>query len=386
MHRASFIFSRFFFLFTIFLVSCATAGQGGGPESKDAGLNAKDAENRMNSYLSNGLEKINQGSISEGIQQLVAVLAVKNGMSTPSTAALDFANRAEKELTTIGSALSLDSGTEWLDENKNQILASVLDVGTPKAIQPSVILAYNMGRGRTLVAGAPIVFEFIKGSGTITAYVTTNEYGQANCSVAKLDSQTKEQVIRASLVYRVDNFTYQFHGVEKDFAYVPPTLRATILVLEKSSTGTNQPPVILDSVYNTLKGVTFDFSQYDGTLLGAEFTKVFAGEPAAIKSLGMKKDVSYLVMVLNDCYAATQLELDGKKYNLYKSQTTATTRIIRVADGKILYSGQVQGVSGQGGTVDKAILDGYKNAAVGMASKLQSDLKEINAALAPQTK
>jgi hypothetical protein len=384
--RASAYFHPFCLLLAVVLASCTTGGPSAGPESAKTGLSAKDAEDRMKSYLANGLEKVNQGSISEGIQQLVAVLAVRGGINTPSKAALDCANQAEKELTTIGSALSLDSGTEWLDENKNQLLASVLDVGTANALQPSVILAYNMGRGRTLVAGAPIVFEFIRGSGTITAYVTTNEYGQANCSVAKLDSKTDEQVIRASLAYRVEDFTYRFQGVEKDFAYVPPTLRATILVLEKSSGGANQPPVILDSVYNTLKGVTFDFSQYDGNLLGDDFQKVFAGDPKSIKALGMKKDVSYLVMVLNDCYTVTQLELDGKKYNLFKSQTTATTRIIRVADGKILYSGQVQGISGQGGTMDKAVLDGYKNAAAGMAAKLQSELPEINAALAPKTK
>jgi hypothetical protein len=367
-------------------VSCATTPQGGNPPSKTAGLSAKDAEDRMTSYLANGREKILQGNVNEGIQQLVAVLAVKNGADSITKAIEDLSNQAQKELTTIGSALSLDSGTEWLDENKNQIMASVLDVGKPAALQPSIILAYNMGRGRSLVAGAPIVFEFIKGSGTITAYVTTNEYGQANCSVAKLDSQTQEQLIRASLVYRMDGFTYRFQGVEKDFAYVPPTLKATILVMEKSATGPNPTPVILDSVYNTLKGVTFDFSQYDGALLGSDFAKVFAGDPAAIKALGVKKEVSYLVMVLNDCYSAAQIELNGQKYNLYKSQTTATTRIIRVVDGKILYSGQVQGISGQGNAIDKAVLDGYKNAAVEMAAKLQADLKEINAALAPKSK
>ncbi len=366
--------------------SCATEGKTTVSASSGTSLSPKDAEERMKSYLANGLEKIDQGSISEGIQQLVAVLSVRNGLGTPTAAALDYANRAEKELTTIGSALSLDSGTEWLDENKNQILASVLDVGTPSALQPSVILAYNMGRGRTLVAGAPIVFEFIKGSGTITAYVTTNEYGQANCSVAKLDSQTTEQVIRASLVYRVNGFTYRFQGVEKDFAFVPPVLRATILVLERSTSGASRSPVILDPVYNTLKGVTFDFSQYDGTLLGDDFDKVFKGDPKAIKALAMKKDVSYLVMVLNDCYSAVQIELDGKKYNLYKSQTTATTRIIRVADGKIMYAGEVPGVAGQGGSLEQAVLDGQKKAATEMAAKLKSDIQEINTALAPKAK
>jgi hypothetical protein len=376
------------------LFSCATAG-GNKPaainappveSSSDTGQSARDAEKRMKGFLDNGMEKIEDGSVSEGIQQLVAVLAVRDSLDTPSKATDDLARKAETELTTIGSALTLDTGTEWVDVNKNQIAGSVLDVGTTKAIQPSVILSYDMGHGRTLVPGAPIRFEFVKGSGTITAYVTTNEYGQANSTIAKLDSQTQEQIIRASLEYTVGGYTYKFQGVVKDFAYIPPARKATILVLERSPSGPNQPPLILDSVYNTLKGVTFDLSNYDGTLIGDSFMKVFSGDPAAIKALGVKKDVSYLVTVLSDCLSANQVVLEGKKYNLYKSKTTATARIIRVADGKILYSAALQGVSGQGGTPDQAILDGYKNASLGMAEKLKGDLAEINQALNPKAK
>jgi hypothetical protein len=368
------------------LLSCATGAETP-PASQNAQVSSgptqdvKDAETRMNTFLSNGLQKIEQGSISEGVQQLVAVLAVRDSLQTSSTAADDAANKANASLTQIGAALSLDSGTEWLDENKNQISANALDVGTPKAIQPSVILAYNMGMGRTLVAGAPIAFEFTKGSGVMTGYVTTNEYGQANCSITKFDSPAQEQIIRASLVFAVGGFVYRFQGVTKEFAYLPPTRRATILVMERSPAGANQPPIILDQVYNTLKGVAFDFSQYDGTLLGDDFMKVFSGDPQAIKDLGMKKDVSYLVMVLNDCYSAVQVVVGDVKYNIFKSMTTATTRIIRVVDGKILYSAAVQSVAGQGGATDKAIIDGFKNAATAMAAKLKTDLPEINKVL-----
>ncbi len=370
-------------------LSCVTTGgpSGAKPSKNQAPAeDIREAEARMEKYLAGGMEKIGQGAVSEGIQQLVAVLAEKDKLTASSKAADETARKAEAELTTVGSALSLDSGTEWVDENKNQITGNVIDLGTPKALQPSVILAYNMGRGRTLVAGAPIVFEFVKGSGVLTGFATTNEYGQANCAIAKLDSQSQEQIVRASVAYRVGRFTYRFDGLAKDFVFVPPSRKATILALERSSSGTNQPPLILDSVYNTLRGVTFDFSNYDGTLLGDGFMKVFAGDPQAIGALGVKKDVSYLVMVLNDCYAATQVVLEGKKYNLYKSQTNATMRIIRVVDGKILYSATVQGVSGQGGTPNKAIVDGFRNASDGLAVKIRSDLEAINKALSPKLK
>ncbi len=372
-------------LLCLAFLSCA-----GGPSNQTGStkgtVSLEAVEDRMETFYNNGKAKIAEGSISEGIQQLVAVLAEKDKLSTSNKAIDDFAARAKAELTTIGSALVLDASMEWLDENKNQISASILDVGTPKGLQPSVILSYNMGRGRTLVAGAPVIFEFVEGMGTITGYVTTNEYGQANSSVARLDAPNAQSIIRAYLAYTVNGYTYRFRGVERDFAYVPPVRRATILVLERSGAGANQPPVILDPVYNTLKGVAFDFSSYDGVLMGGEFMKVFAGDPDAIKALGMKKDVSYLVMVLNDGLSASQVVFEGKAYNLYKSKTTATTRIIRVADGKILYSGACQGVDGQGSSVDAAVLDGYKNGAAAMAAKLKLDLPEIDKALAAPVK
>ena len=372
----------------VLLVSCATPARPPAPAQEAAAKSPAAAETggeagaRMREYLSNGLAKINEGSVTEGIRQLVAVLAERQALASAPREVQDIAGRAEAELTKLGAALSLDSGLEWVDANKNQLTGSVLDVGSPKGIQPSVILSYNMGRGRTLVAGAPILFEFAKGGGVLTASVSTNEYGQATCSIARLDSQSQESVIRAALVYTVKGFTYEVQGVQRDFVYAPPSRRATILVLERHPKGLNQPPIILDAVYNTLKGVAFDFSHYDGVLMGEAFMNVFSGEPKAIQSLGMQKDVSYLVMVLNDCIAVNQVVLDGKTYNIFKSQTTATTRLIRVADGKILYSGAVQGVLGQGGDTGKALLDGFRKAAEAMSGKLSKDLPEISAALA----
>jgi len=62
-------------------------------------------------------------------------------------------------------------------------------------------------------------------------------------------------------------------------------------------------------------------------------------------------------------------------------QTNATTWLIRVSDGRIMYSGSVQAVAGQGGRREKAVLDGFRNAAAVMAEKLQQDLVEIERVL-----
>lgn len=342
-----------------------------------------DLVQRLNEYLENGVNKLDQGAISEGITQLVTVLAEAEsaGGGGGSSEVQKIVSEAETELTKVRAGLELEAGPEWVDQNKNQISASSVDVGTANALHPSVILTFNFGAGKALVSGAPIYFEFIQGSGVLTNFVATSDYGQANCAIARLDNPNVETIVRASLVYRVKGYSYPFQGIVKDFVFVPPARKAAILVMEKAGETIHEDPVILDAVYNRLKDMAFDFSQYNGILLGDEFMKVFGGDPGSIRKMGLEKDVSYLVMVLNDGYYVSQVELEGKKYNIFKSQTTATTRVIRVSDGKIMYSGTVQAVSGQGGTSEKAVLDGLRNAARAMAEKLQNDYANIDRVL-----
>jgi hypothetical protein len=362
-------------------------GSGAGGEAAAAGAAsaASDADEqllvRLTDYLENGRDKIDQGAISEGISQLVSVLAEAETAGTLTAGIAAVVDEAEADLAKIRAGLSLEPGMEWLDDNKNQITASSVDVGGERSLNPSVIVTFNYGAGKVLVPGAPILFEFVKGDGLLTGFVAANDYGQANCALAGLANPNAETIVRASLVYRTKGYAYRFEGVSRDFVYVPPARRATILVMERAGDTMQDDPVVLDSVYNSLKRIAFDFSQYNGALMGDDFMKVFGGDPQAIRRLGLQKEVSYLVMALNDGYYVNQVELAGKKYNIFKSQTTATTRIIRVQDGKILYSGTVQGVPGQGGAVDKAVLDGFRNAAQAMAEKLDADLGQIEKAL-----
>jgi len=369
-----------FCLLALFLFSCATAPAPDPAAAGQAAGGEKQLAQRMKEYLDNGLDKLDQGAISEGIAQLVAVLA--EGASAKDAAAEELKRRAETELAKIRAGLAMETGTEWQDANKNQLTASSVNVGGEKTLNPSVILTLNYGgTGKALITGAPIQFEFVKGGGLLTTFVNTNDYGQANCNLARLDSPNSENIIRASLLYKVKGFTYAFEGLTKDFVYAPPARKATILVMERAGAKVAEDPVILDAVFNRLKGVTFDFSQYNGKLLGEQFLTVFGGDPQAIRKMGLEKEVSYLVMVLSDGYNVSQVELQGKKYNIWKSQTTATTRVIRVADGKIMYSGTVQAVAGQGGSVEKAMLDGFRSAAAAMADKIAQDLAEIERVL-----
>jgi hypothetical protein len=364
----------------VFVVAVAAAcvSSGPAPESRAGGGGAVA---RMREYLVTGMTKVADGAVAEGARQLVAVLAERRKPGVAGAEADEIASLAETELGKIAAALSLEAGPEWMDEANNQRTASTLDVGTPKALQPSVILTYNMGRGRSLVSGAPIAFAFERGGGTLTAAVNTNELGQATCSLGRFDDVAAEQVVRAAVEYRVEGFVFRFEGVMKDFAFAPPGNRAVIVALERTPAAVVQPPVVLDAVFNALRGVSLDFSHFDGALAPREFQKLFAGDRSAIAALGLGEDVAYLVTVLNDCTRITQIVVQGKAMNLWKAPTSATVRLIRAADGKILFSGTAE-AAGQGGTGEKAASDGLSAAASAIANLIAGRLPEIEAALA----
>ena len=198
--------------------SSSQGTQGDGkPEQKteSAAVGDNELAQRLNEFLENGLEKLDKGAISEGINQLVSVLAEANAAGSTSGDIRAIVNTAETELTKIAAGLEMEAGTEWVDANKNQISGSALDVGTEYSLNPSVILTYNFGAGKALITGAPIYFEFVQGSGLLTNFVATNDYGQANCAIARLDNPNAETLVRASLIYRIKGYSILFRELPR---------------------------------------------------------------------------------------------------------------------------------------------------------------------------
>jgi hypothetical protein len=336
----------------------------------------------MKKMLENGKEKIDYGSVSEGVKQLVSVLATKASLSSSNSEIDAVARDAEAELAKVKGALTLEAEpSQWIDKALNQKSGSTIDV----KLQPSILLTMDTGIGRSIVANMPVAFKFTKGNGVISTFVNTNDYGQADCKIVRFNNPKEENIIRASLVVKEKDFTYEFEGVYRDFVYIPPTRNATILVLETSQVGTSNDPAIADAVFNSLKDLDFEFSVFNGSLKQQEFTKVFSGDKGAISKLGLKEGVSYLVAVYSECYNVSQLELNGKKYNMYVSEARATTRVIRAIDGKVLYDAKIErdklhSKHGQGNTIEKAILNVLSLAKDEMAEKLKTDFAEINKA------
>jgi len=336
----------------------------------------------METYLGNAFSKLDEMAVAEAIHQFVAVVAVRDKISSPSSKILELAKRAETELTRIEAGFLLQPGSEWLDANENQTTAGSMSAGKPGGLQPKVLLWYNVGGSRIALSGVPVVFEFVKGTGLLSGYTTTNEYGEASVPLGRIDNPNKETVIRATVSYTVKGYTYRFKQTSLEFVYLPPSKRATILVLERGPDYIAEDPQIFNPVYTRLKDMEFDFIPYNGRLIQDGFMKVFGGDLASIKKLALEQNVPYLIMVLNDCYRASQVE--GRR--LYVGEGTATLRIIRVADGKILfeaigYADRDHDTYGQGNSTQTAMRNVFVNGAEQLQAELARKKKEINRAL-----
>jgi hypothetical protein len=125
---------------------------------------------------------------------------------------------------------------------------------------------------------------------------------------------------------------------------------------------------------------------HNSYLSADEFTRVYAGKKESIARLGLEEGISYLVVLLNDCYSVRQLEMGGRKLNLFVSDAKATTRIIRVADGKVMFQKSIElskskNTHGQGGSEEKAVVDVLRRASHAMAQALESSFAEIRRTL-----
>ena len=139
----------------------------------------------MSSYLSKAQDAADSNHLAEAIRSYVAVLAMAE--ESPSPEAQAKSDEASAQLARIATRLSLEPSGEWVDAKGTQIAGDARSLGKDGALSPAVYLFENFGTGKSPVADAPIFFQFAKNSGSLVSFVTTDAYGKANTTIAKLD-------------------------------------------------------------------------------------------------------------------------------------------------------------------------------------------------------
>jgi hypothetical protein len=332
----------------------------------------------MSAYLAKAQEAADSNHLSEAIRSYVTVLALAE--ESPSTEAKAKADAAAAQLVRIGTRLTLEPAGEWVDAKGNQVAGSSRSLGKEGSLSPAIYLFESFGSGKSPVADAPVFFQFVKNSGSLVSFVTTDAYGKANTTVSKLAEPGKDAVVRAFPVFKARGKAYAFQTVFRDFAYLPPANVVKVLALESSELGVSDNPRTVDAVAAVLKQTGFQIVPYNAKLAADDFRKAYAGQAKALASLGIDANSPYATLVLVEVAPARQMTLNGKTYNIFTAAATLNFRLVR-ADGSIVYTLPFDGIKGQGGTKEAAVADAFKRAGDALGPELQKRLPNIQDSL-----
>jgi hypothetical protein len=335
----------------------------------------------LSDYLAKAKDAAESNHLAEAIRSYVSVLALAEESPSPEAAAA--ADEAGARLARIGASLSLEPSGEWVDASGTQLAGQSRILGQAGGLSPAVYLFENFGMGKSPVADAPIFFQFVKNSGALVGSVTTDAYGKANTTIARLDEPGKEAVVRAYPVFKSRGKTYAFQSVFRDFAYLPPANVVKVLALESSEAGVSDNPGTVDPVAAVLRQLGLQVLPFNAKLAIEDFRKAYGGETSALSALGVDASSPYAAFILVEVANARQMELNGKKYDIFTAAAALTFRLVR-ADGSIAYSLPVGGLRGQGGTKEAAIGDAYRRAREAIGPELQKRADAIKDSLAKE--
>jgi len=295
----------------------------------------------MKALYDKAFDALDEGHPTEAIKNFVTILGMNERLSPRPHAAAALAKKAEAELLALGSKMSLEASPEWIDSDGNMRKGSTRAASMETQAPPACILYANYGAGKIPVGDAPVLFEFVKNSGSATPRVVTDASGRANSVLSKIADPSKEAVLRASVVFMAKGYSWQFKGVSLDFTYLPPSNTAIVLSMSKNPESGKAYPGFVDAAWDALLPLGLELIPFDGNLSDADFMGAYAGRVATLSSLADLSKVSYFVFVYLENEEAKKPMLGGKPIaqSIYVGNASGTVRVV-LADGAI--AGTVQ--------------------------------------------
>ena len=115
--------------------------------------------------------------------------------------------------------------------------------------------------------------------------------------------------------------------------------------------------------------------------MGKDFDLLYNGSRELAGRIGNDTGVSYLFILMIDCYDVRQISMNGKAYDIFSSYATAGLRVVRVSDGRIVYSLAVEKVRGQGNDTESSVRDVFAKSRQELSSALKMKLSELGTAI-----
>ncbi len=321
-------------------------------------------------------ESLELNRLSEGIRYYVAAMA--RAHKAGDKAALDSISDTLNEL---AGRITLEPHESWIAGDGTQIVADIRAAAKGQGPMPAVYLYESYGSAKSPVGDAVIRFVAEDNGATLSPAVSTDGKGLANASISAIARLDLPLTVRAYPVFSAEGYSFALKAIFRDFSYAPPPRVAFVAGIERTSLGTRDAASSLDGVAKALKAYGFESLPYNGILAPERFMAAYGGERASISALAGDGKPGYYALLLVEVNPPSQMQYQGKVYNIYLADSSFSLRILR-PDGSLVYAEARQGLRGQGGSERAAIDDALAKAREALAAALGESGSKIQAALA----
>lgn len=269
---------------------------------------------------------------------------------------------AQARLEELEAAMSLQPAASWLDASGKQIEGRLIDFEATGGLDPAVQATINLGSGQAAVGDLPVVFEAVRGAAEVVSPVTTTDYGLANSRVLSVSDPYESLVIRAQVVFQIDDRPYVFEALSRDFAFQPLGRRASLAV------------VVVDG--SEVRYQDRDTDRIAAALGGEELTFVSQSPlppPEALlgtaEGQGSAEDVT--VVVVAEVVEAEQVTLGERVFDIWTAEVATAYRVLRTEDRRLLRQVVGPRETGQGSTRDQAVARAIEAALGGLETDIE---------------
>jgi hypothetical protein len=274
----------------------------------------------------------------------------------------------QEKLISLETEIVLIHGDDWISDG--QVKSSIGDSSDPGFIQPSLfVYRTGFGGGRLTVPDAPVSFSIIKGEGSLERKSLSNDFGATNTVITDLSTREGETLVRAQIVFTVEEKEYPFSSSKIDFIYLPPIQTIYYVSLENRS-GEWQD---LDS---SLIGLSQWVSNFGGSpeLLVGEYSTLELSRISG-STFARIRENNPGVYLLKAVFFSEEPVQFGER-NIFIQQGRVEAQVFRIGSGELVYSLSSDRLKAQSGSPSRVQED--------LQRLLSAELSELTSNMADE--
>jgi hypothetical protein len=238
------------------------------------------------------------------------------------------------------------------------------------------LLTYENGSEAVPVAGMPVDFDFVKGSGVLTGKAITNDLGIAKCYVESVTDAAEGVLIRGRVILRVDDLEAELDQLTRTYEFSSFSIfdaPHTLLVSggETHPLPDDVPPEVCAALQALFTAKGFTRFACGAVTHPSLFRRAMELERPAVRLLGDEQGAKVLLLLDVRTAFLSQPSPDFHFFN-----ASLTVKMIDV-ESFHLYFESTKEERGAGPTPDLAERQAVRNALVRLSADLESYLRTL---------